>query len=254
MSLKIRNLSVRVDVKQILDELNIEIEKNKIHVLMGPNGSGKSTLAAAVLKSPVYKITSPGFQLFLDDKDITSFSTDERAKAGLFLGFQNPVSVPGVSIAQLLRAVYELKLVKHKKEKRTQNPALSVWDFHKKLIATAESLEIKKEFLGRGINDDFSGGEKKKLEMLQALILKPKYAIFDEIDTGLDVDALKIVAQGINVLKKDNCGILLITHYKRILQYVKTDRVHILIAGKIRESGDASLVEEVEKNGYNKWL
>jgi Fe-S cluster assembly ATP-binding protein len=254
MSLSVSQLSVSVAGKDILDKVSITIQNGKLHVLMGPNGSGKSTLAAALMASPSYIITDPKYLLKLDNTDITKFPTEKRATSGLFLGFQNPISVPGVSVANLLKTAVSAKKDIKKTEKRTQNPFLSVWDFNKKLIAEGQKLGIQKELLGRGINEDFSGGEKKKIEMLQAIIIKPKYAIFDEIDTGLDVDALKTVAGGLTTLIKNGTGVLLITHYQRILKYVKPDKVHILVKGKIVEEGNFNLVKAIEKDGYKKWL
>ena len=180
---------------------------------------------------------------------------DERARMGLFLAFQNPVGIPGVSVANLLRTAYSLKTKNkdNKKKKTLHNPVLSVWEFNERLIKKAKRLGIPSEFLKRSLNEEFSGGEKKKLEMLQAIVLAPKYAIFDEIDTGLDVDALKVTSGGIEELRKEGTGILIITHYQRILRFVKPDFVHILIKGSIVATGDYKLAKEVEKNGYKNY-
>ena len=192
----------------------------------------------------------------MNGTQIIKLKPDERARQGLFLAFQNPISIPGVTVANLLRTAYQLRKkqkTKNKKQKKLHNPALSVWEFNERLVVAAKKLGIPQEFLRRSLNEEFSGGEKKKIEMLQAIILEPKYAIFDEIDTGLDVDALKIVANAISLLKKHGTGVLLITHYQRILRYVKPDFVHIVVAGRIVENGNYRLAEEIERNGYNKW-
>lgn len=264
MSLTIKNLSVAIGDKNILSGVNLEVFAGKIHALMGPNGSGKSTLAATLMGDPGYNIKNPappaggqGSKIKINDKEITGLKPDERGRTGLFLAFQNPIAVPGVSVANLLKTAYQLQKnqkSKFKKQKKTHNPALSVWEFNEMLVKKARELSIPQEFLRKSLNEEFSGGEKKKLEMLQALVLSPKYAIFDEIDTGLDVDALKIVASGISRLKKEGSGILIITHYLRILKYVRPDFVHVLVKGKMVESGNYKLAEEIEKKGYKKWM
>jgi Fe-S cluster assembly ATP-binding protein len=235
----------------ILKNINLSIAKNEIHVLMGPNGSGKSTLAQAVMGSKNYELKGKNYELRIDGKNIKNLKTDERAREGLFLAFQNPISIPGVSIADLLKTAYQQ--ASSSKVKKLHNPILSVWEFNELLVNTAKKLKIPQEFLRRNLDESFSGGEKKKLEMLTVAILRPKYAIFDEIDTGLDVDALKIIAHGISKLKAKGTGILLITHYQRLLRFVKPDFVHILVDGQIVESGRYKLAEKVEKNGYKRW-
>lgn len=220
---------------------------------MGPNGSGKSTLAQVLMGNPAYKLGSTHYELKIDGKDIRDEKPDQRGRDGLFLGFQNPISIPGVNVANLLRVAYQQRHGKEGK-KAAANPALTVWKFNELLLEKAKQLGIQQEFLRRGLNEDFSGGEKKKLEMLQAVILAPKYAIFDEIDTGLDVDALKIVASAIDMMKKKGTGILIITHYQRILHFAKPDRVSILAQGKIVQSGNFKLAQEIEKTGYKKWI
>lgn len=262
MSLSINNLSVSISNREILHKISLEIFAGKIHVLMGPNGSGKSTLAGTIMGNTNYEVRSMKYELSINGKDISKLKPEERSGEGLFLAFQNPTAIPGVSIANLLKIAYQLRKLSNqpinqstnKQIKMLHNPALSVWEFNEMLVKQAKTLGIPQEFLRRGLNDQFSGGEKKKLEMLQALILSPKYAIFDEIDTGLDVDALRTVASGIGRLKNGRSGILLITHYQRILKYVKPDYVHILVGGKIVEFGDYKLAQEVERNGYKKWL
>lgn len=267
MSLSIKHLSVSLGNREILSDICLEIYPGKVHVLMGPNGSGKSTLAGTIMGNENYKLLIDNCKLLIDKKNILNLKPDERAREGLFLAFQNPTAVPGVSVANLLKIAFQLnKKSLHKvgihdavipnKSGTTSghNPALSVWEFNEMLVKKTKELGIPQEFLRRSLNEQFSGGEKKKLEMLQALVLLPKYAIFDEIDTGLDVDALKIVSGAINELKKKGTGILIITHYMRILKYIRPDFVHILVNGKIAESGNYKLASDVERNGYKKWL
>ena len=252
--LSIRNLSVYLENKLILSEINLDLHQGKINCLMGPNGSGKSTLAQAMMGHPAYRLAAdkPAPELMLDGRNLAEMPPDERSRRGLFLAFQNPVSVPGVNVANLLRVAVREKTNGIKKGKH--NPALNVIALNENIFSVSKKLAMPKEFLIRGLNEEFSGGEKKKLEMLQALILSPKFAIFDEIDTGLDVDALKIVANGISQLKKNGTGVLIITHYQRLLKYAKPDFVHILIQGRIVASGGSELALEVEKNGYRKFL
>jgi len=249
MSLVIKNLSAAIVGRIILKNIDLSIAKGEIHVLMGPNGSGKSTLAQVVMGSKNYDLGIKNYALEIDGKNIKNLKTDERAREGLFLAFQNPISIPGVSIADLLKTAYQQK----SKIKKLHNPVLSVWEFNELLVNTDKKLKIPQEMLRRNLDESFSGGEKKKLEMLTVAILRPKYAIFDEIDTGLDVDALKIIAYGIGKLKAAGTGILLITHYQRLLRFVNPDFVHILIDGKIIQSGGYKLAEKVEKNGYKRW-
>lgn len=264
MSLIIKNLSVNLGNKQILEAVSLKINPGELHTLMGPNGSGKSTLAAALMGNQAYEIKdhppAGGSKIKINERNIINLKPDERARQGLFLAFQNPLAIPGVSVANLLKTAYQIVKSKDKESRRIKsgtapghNPALSVWEFHELLVKKAQSLGIPNDFLRRNLNEEFSGGEKKKLEMLQAIVLQPKYAIFDEIDTGLDVDALQIVAGGIEQLKKEGTGILVITHYQRILKFAQPDYVHILVKGKIVESGDYKLALEVEKNGYKRW-
>lgn len=262
MSLTIKNLSVSLGERLILQDVNLEILPRKTHVLMGPNGSGKSTLAQVLMGNTSYEVRSAKCELRINKKDITKLKPDERGREGLFLAFQNPVAIPGVNVANLLKMAYQLKKSTNKQInklsnqqiKKTHNPALSIWEFNEMLVKKAKTLGIPQEFLRRSLNEQFSGGEKKKLEMLQAVVLEPKYAIFDEIDTGLDVDALKIVAEGISQLKNQGTGVLLITHYQRILKFVKPDSVHILVGGKIVKEGNYKLAQDVEKSGYKKWI
>jgi len=249
MSLQIKNLSASIADKKILNNISLEIKSKSITVLMGPNGSGKSTLAQVLMGHPGYNTQgSAKSEVLLDRIELLSLSAEKRAKLGLFLAFQNPISVPGVNVANLLRMA---SMEKHDKARK---PDSNILEFNTKLLEKTKKLNIPKDLLRRGLNEDFSGGEKKKLEILQALVLNPKYAVLDEIDTGLDVDALKTVAQSIIELKKRGCGILIITHYQRILKFTKPDNVYILVDGQIKEKGNHMLAEYVEKNGYNKWL
>ncbi|HSX58261.1 MAG TPA: Fe-S cluster assembly ATPase SufC, partial [Candidatus Saccharimonadales bacterium] len=229
---------VSTDNKEILKGLNLKIDKGEIHAIMGPNGSGKSSLSLALMGHPRYLVNSGLIKL--DGEDLIKLTPDKRAKLGLFLAMQYPVAVPGVSVFNLLRSA----------NKNLESHHVSALEFQKIVKKSMKNLKIDEKFLTRSVNDGFSGGEKKKVETLQLSILKPKYAILDETDSGLDVDALKIVSQGINNIYSKNIGILLITHYQRILKYVKPNFVHILVDGKIVKSGGAELAETVEEKGY----
>jgi Fe-S cluster assembly ATP-binding protein len=251
--LRIGNLHVSIDGKRIVKGVSLSIRRGQLHVLMGPNGSGKSTLAQAIMGKQEYKLKAQNSKLknriIIDNENVTDFSPDERARAGLFLTFQHPISIPGVSISNFLRVAKDSICKRGKSAKGRQFE--SVAEFNKKLKKKAQKLRIKEDFLKRELNQGLSGGEKKKLEMLQLVIFKPKYAVIDEIDTGLDVDSLKVVAKGIKELvKREKTGILLITHYQRILEYVEPDFVHIMLGGKIVKSGSAKLAREVERKGY----
>jgi Fe-S cluster assembly ATP-binding protein len=258
MLLTVSDLHARVDNKRILQGLSLNIRSGEVHAVMGPNGGGKSTLAYALMGHPSYRTQNPEHksQIKIGNKDISNLPTEERAKAGLFLALQSPIAVPGVTALNLLRTAYE-ELHGAKKES-SQNPVLSrrtvgsmpIGEFMNMIKQFAKDLHIDESFLSRGIHDGFSGGEKKKMEMLQALVLSPKFAIFDEIDTGLDVDALKVVAKGIALLAKKGTGVIIITHYQRILKYVQPDVVHILVGGKIVKTGKASLAKYIEQHGY----
>lgn len=252
MSLTVSNLSVTIADKQILKEVSLEVGAGKLVALMGPNGSGKSSLAQVMMGHPAYNVTpSDKTSIKIGNEEIKSLSPDKRAGLGLFLAFQNPVSVPGVNVANLLRTA--LKEKTGVKKGNLANPIFNPIAFHEDLYKKSQKMNINPDLLKRGLNEDFSGGEKKKLEMLQAQVLNPKFAIFDEIDTGLDVDALKIVAQSIAVLKKNGAGVLLITHYQRILKFAKPDVVYILVKGEIKEKGNADLAKTIEKEGYKRW-
>lgn len=238
MSLQIKNLHIEADGREIVKGVDLEINAGEVHAIMGPNGSGKSTLANTLMGHPKYKVTKGS--IILDDHDVTSLKPNERAKLGLFLSMQYPVEIEGVTISNFLRqAVSAITGV-------NKNPIM----FHKELQDKMKDLEIDPMFAKRYLNVGFSGGEKKRAEILQLSLLDPKYAILDETDSGLDVDALRIVAEGINKFRGKEKGILLITHYNRILEYVTPDYVHIMRDGKIVKSGGRELAEQVEKTGY----
>lgn len=242
--LEIKNLHVSVEGKKILKGLNLVVNQGEIHALMGPNGSGKSTLAFVLMGHPNYKIEEG--DIFLDGKSILKMKTNERAKLGLFLAFQYPYSVPGVSVFNFLRTAYTSIYGNDGKQKM-----IDILKFSKMLSEKMKMLKINSDFSQRYLNDGFSGGEKKKTEILQMAVLNPKIAVLDETDSGTDVDAMKIISQGINEIQKQNkTGMLLITHYNRILHFVKPDFVHVMIDGKIVKSGNAKLADEVEAKGY----
>jgi Fe-S cluster assembly ATP-binding protein len=262
--LQIADLFASIDGKPILTGVSFTIRKGELHAVMGPNGSGKSTLAYTLMGHPGYTVKSRKSKIESSGTNMLDLSPEERAKKGLFLAFQSPIAIPGVSVVNLLRTAYqEIHSEKKDKADSIQNPVLArrwkaenitLGEFSKNLKGYASLLHIDNSFLQRGTNDGFSGGEKKKLEMLQALVLSPKIAIFDEIDTGLDVDALKIVARGIDELKKKGTAVIIITHYQRILQYIKPDVVHVFVKGKIVETGTADLARKIEEEGYKKYL
>jgi len=237
--LEVHNLHVSSENKPILNGVSLKIKPGEIHALMGPNGSGKSSLSLALMGHPRYQITSG--KITLDGKNITHLTPDKRAKAGLFLAMQYPIAVPGVSVANFLRTSV-----------RNLKGEVNTAEFVKSLKGEMSQLKIDESFASRPINDGFSGGEKKKMEVLQLSILQPRYAVLDETDSGLDVDALKLVAEGIKKVRGTQLGILLITHYQRILKYIRPDYVHILVEGKIIKTGDYLLAQVIERAGYNK--
>jgi Fe-S cluster assembly ATP-binding protein len=263
--LNISHIQAAVGDKQILSDVSLTIKSGEVHALMGPNGSGKSTLSNVIMGHPTYIVTGKKSEISIDNKQIIELPPEERAKAGLFLAFQSPISVPGVSVLNLLRTAFQelygdKKAVSHS---TVQNPVLNrrwsaggmtIVEFMKRIKEDAKLLRIDDSFLSRGIHDGFSGGEKKKIEMLQALVLQPKFAMFDEIDTGLDVDALKLVPKGIDILSKLCTGILKVNHYQRILKYQQPDVVHILVKGRMVKTGEASLAKEIEDEGYEKYV
>ena len=241
MSLEIQNVHVRTEEREILHGVDLVINKGETHALMGPNGSGKSTLANTLMGNPTYEITEG--KILLEGEDITEADPDDRAKAGLFLAFQYPVSIPGVSVANFLRTAINAK----------REEPIKVKEFGELLKKNVEVLRVDREFTSRYLNDGFSGGEKKRAEILQMAMLEPEYAVLDETDSGLDIDALRIVSDGVNALRGPNMGALIITHYTRILGYVKPDFVHIMLNGKIVQEGGSELADTLEEKGYD-WV
>ncbi|MFT4343527.1 MAG: Fe-S cluster assembly ATPase SufC [Candidatus Woesearchaeota archaeon] len=241
MLLEIKDLHVSIEEKEILKGITMTLEKGKIHALMGPNGSGKSTLAHAIMGHPKYTITKGS--ITLDGKDVTEMEPNERAQAGLFLSFQYPCEISGVTIPNFLRTAYTN--VKGKK--------LSVLEFNKILDEKMELLDMKRTMLTRYLNEGFSGGEKKRAEILQLLTLDPQVAVLDETDSGLDIDALRVVSKGVNSFMNESKSVLIITHYKRILEYIKPDKLFIMIDGKIKLEGSSDLVDSLEEKGYG-WI
>jgi len=242
MNLRIKNLFVNIEGKEIVKGLNLEIKEGEIAALMGPNGSGKSTIANVIMGNPKYEVAKG--EIIYKGKNILDLKVYERAKLGLFLSFQYPVEIPGVSLINFLRTAYN-----------SIHGELSVIAFKKLLEEKMELLRMDKSFMDRYLNEGFSGGEKKRAEILQLAILNPSIAVIDEVDSGADVDSLKVFANGINTINKENnSGILLITHYNRILKYIKPNKVYVMINGKIVDSGNYKLAEEIEKKGYEKYL
>ena len=264
--LDIRNLYVSVEGKEILRGVSLRVAAGEVHAVMGPNGSGKSTLAYGLLGHPAYELTIKNvkYKIELNGKDIKNSTTEERAKEGLFLALQSPIAIPGVTVVNLLRTAYQEKHdgKKDKLHAKIHNPALAskfaggidFIAFQKQIKEYARQLHLDEHLLTRGIHDGFSGGEKKKIEMLQALVLAPKFAVFDEIDTGLDVDALKTVATAMKTLAKNGTGVIVITHYQRILKYLKPDVVHVLVNGRIAETGGPILAKKIEEEGNQKYF
>ena len=240
--LEIKNLHVSVDHNPILKGLNLKVNKGEIHAIMGPNGSGKSTLASVIAGREEYEIDKGSIVFF--NKELSELSADERAKKGIFLAFQYPVEIPGVSTTNFIKtAVNQIRQSKGKKP-------LDAVSFLKIMKEKMKLVEIKQTLLSRSINEGFSGGEKKKNEILQMKLLEPKLSILDETDSGLDIDALRIVADGVNSYKNKENAFLIITHYQRLLDYIKPDYIHVLSAGKIIKTGNADLGEQLEKTGY----
>ena len=242
--LEIQNLHVEIEGTEIINGLNLVMKTGEVHAIMGPNGTGKSTLAYTLMGHPDYLVTEG--EILLDGEDLLKMAPNERALKGLFLAFQYPSTVPGVSIANFLRTAINA----HRRAEKPDDRGIPIVEFRKLLIANMEKLKINSGFAGRYLNDGFSGGEKKRVEVLQMLTLKPTFAILDEPDSGLDIDAIRIVADGVNALRGDNFGCLMITHYQRILDYVIPDFVHVMINGKIVASGGSELAHELEANGY----
>ncbi len=239
--LEVKNLHVEFKGKEILKGLNLKLEPGVVHALMGPNGSGKTTLAHVLMGDPRYSVTDG--KILLNSKNILPLSPNNRAKVGIFLSFQNPVEIEGVKLSTFLRQAYN----------SLHGKKLSLLEFQELLEKRAEELGIKREFLSRYLNKGFSGGEKKKAEILQLLVLNPRIAVLDETDSGLDIDSLKLVAKGINKFMGKDKIVLVITHYKRILEYVGPDRVSVIVGGKIVLEGSEELVNHLEERGYS-WI
>jgi Fe-S cluster assembly ATP-binding protein len=245
--LEIRDLHVSVSGKPILKGVDLTVQQGETHALMGPNGTGKSTLAYTLMGHPNYEITQG--QLLFKGRDLVGLEPDERSRLGLFLAFQYPVAIPGVSVANFLRSAINAR----RRALDAEDKGISVPEFRKMLKAKMDLLQMPHEFAGRYLNDGFSGGEKKRAEILQLATLEPEIAILDETDSGLDIDALRIVSAGVNALAGPNLGILIITHYQRILNYISPHTVHVMLGGRIVETGGADLALHLEEQGYD-WV
>jgi Fe-S cluster assembly ATP-binding protein len=243
--LKIENLSATVGGKKVLQGLSLTVNAGEVHAIMGPNGSGKSTLSYVLAGRPGYEIT--GGKVEYQGKDLLGMEVEERARAGLFLGFQYPVEIPGVN------NVYLLKAAMNAKRKVEGRPEVDAYEFLQLVRGKMKVMQMDESFLSRGVNEGFSGGEKKRNEILQMLVLEPTLAVLDETDSGLDIDALKVVARGVNTLRSADRGVLLITHYQRLLDHIVPDQVHVLARGRIARSGGKELAHELEQRGYD-WV
>ncbi len=241
MSLLIKDLFANVEDTPILKGVNLEIPKGEIHAIMGPNGSGKSTLSKVISGHDDYEVK--GGSVTLDGEDISDMSVDERSRAGIFLAFQYPAEVPGVSNANFIRAALQARL--------PEGEEIDAVAYYKNLYSKMDVLEMDRKFTARAVNEGFSGGEKKRNEILQMMMLEPKYCIMDETDSGLDIDALKVVAKGVNAMRSPDRGFLIITHYQRLLDYIQPDRVHVMHDGQIVKSGGKELALELEASGYD---
>ncbi len=246
-TLIIKNLHVSIDGKEILKGLNLSIKAGEIHAIMGPNGTGKSTLAYALMGHPAYDVTEG--EILFDGRNMLELATDERSRLGLFLAFQYPVAIPGVTVANFLRTALNAR----RRAKNPDDKGISILEFRKTLKAKMDMLKMDHAFAGRYLNEGFSGGEKKRAEILQMATLKPTIAVLDETDSGLDIDALRIVSDGVNALAGDDLGIIVITHYQRLLDYIKPQFVHIMFGGRIVESAGPELALHLEEHGYD-WV
>lgn len=245
--LEIKDLHVNIEDKEILTGLSLTIKQGEIHAIMGPNGTGKSTLAYTLMGHPNYTVTSG--EVLLDGRNVLKLEPDERSRAGIFLAFQYPVAIPGVTVANFLRSAINSR-------RRAENPedkGMPIPEFRKMLKEKMDALKMDHTFAGRYLNDGFSGGEKKRAEILQMATLKPRFAILDETDSGLDIDALRIVSEGVNALAGPELGVLVITHYQRLLNYIKPHFVHVMMGGRIVESGGPELALHLEDQGYD-WV
>lgn len=242
-TLEIKDLHVSIEDKEILKGVNLTINTDEIHAIMGPNGTGKSTLSSAIMGHPSYEVTKG--EVLLDGVNILELEVDERAKAGLFLAMQYPSEITGVTNSDFMRSAINAK--------REEGQEINLMQFIKKLDKNMDFLDIDKDMAQRYLNEGFSGGEKKRNEILQLMMLEPKFAILDEIDSGLDIDALKVVSKGINQMRGENFGALMITHYQRLLNYITPDKVHVMYAGKVVKSGGPELAKRLEEEGYE-WV
>ncbi|EMW2561080.1 Fe-S cluster assembly ATPase SufC [Staphylococcus aureus] len=242
-TLEIKDLHVSIEDKEILKGVNLTINTDEIHAIMGPNGTGKSTLSSAIMGHPSYEVTKG--EVLLDGVNILELEVDERAKAGLFLAMQYPSEITGVTNADFMRSAINAK--------REEGQEINLMQFIKKLDKNMDFLDIDKDMAQRYLNEGFSGGEKKRNEILQLMMLEPKFAILDEIDSGLDIDALKVVSKGINQMRGENFGALMITHYQRLLNYITPGKVHVMYAGKVVKSGGPELAKRLEEEGYE-WV
>jgi Fe-S cluster assembly ATP-binding protein len=245
--LTIKDLHVSIEGKQIIKGLNLSIRQGEVHAIMGPNGTGKSTLAYTIMGHPSYEVT--GGDILIDGQSILEMKPDERSRAGLFLAFQYPVSISGVTVANFLRTAINAR----RRHAEPPQEDISVLEFRKLLKNKMDLLEMDYAFGGRYLNEGFSGGEKKRTEVLQMAVLEPAFAIMDETDSGLDIDAIRIVSEGVNAIKGPKMGVVVITHYQRILNYIQPDFVHIMYNGKVVESGGRDLALQLEENGYD-WV
>jgi len=245
--LVIKNLHVSIEGKEILKGFTLTLPKGEVHAIMGPNGTGKSTLAYTLMGHPSYAVTEG--EVYLDGVDVLEMEADERSRLGLFLAFQYPVAIPGVTVANFLRTAVNAR-------RRAVNPTdkgIAIPEFRKMLKEHMAALKMDPAFAGRYLNEGFSGGEKKRAEILQMSVLKPQFAVLDETDSGLDIDALRIVSEGVNALRGPDLGVLVITHYQRILNYIKPDVIHVMMDGRIVETGGPELALHLEEHGYE-WV
>jgi Fe-S cluster assembly ATP-binding protein len=243
--LKLENVHVALeDGTEIVKGVDLEVDLNEVHAIMGPNGSGKSTLSYAIMGHPAYEITEG--RILFDGEDVTEMGADERAQRGLFLAFQYPHAIPGVTVTNFLRSAINAV----RKARSGNDDPMPIPEFRKELLAQMDRLKVSRELASRYLNDGFSGGEKKRVEILQMAMLKPRIAVLDETDSGLDIDALRVVAGGVNELVGPEMGALVITHYQRILDYITPDRVHVFVGGRIVEEGGPELAKKLEAEGY----